>query len=345
MSSYKGGSMEKCKGMVDLLPEYVRKLRYLEQIFYATCSQKGFNEVRTPTIEYLHLYTASGLLTPEMLSGVYSFLDWDGWSGERVVLRPDSTIPIMRVFLENFQNREIGRFFYIQNVFRFESTGKETRERWQCGAELIGDAQPRADVEVILLAYEVLSKLGLKPITVQISHVGVLKAILSEAGIADSEQISILEQIAKGQQEVLAKALAASSQLRELAPLINITGKSPEVIKNIKAVVAYPKIAPHLTNLEHIVEVLSQKECNYDIKLNSGIRFEYYTGSTFEFYIGERRVGGGGRYDQLASLIGGKEYPAVGFALEIDPILTAMGNLERKPKQSLPLKRLSAKGR
>src|SRR5512136_2220818 len=124
---------KRCKGNRDLLPQDMESFRNVEEAFRSSCLKWGYEEVRTPTLEYLHLFTAAGTLTPSMLSKVYSFLDWDGWSGERVALRPDGTIPVARLFIENFAKEEIARLSYVTNVFIFEETGKEKREKWQCG--------------------------------------------------------------------------------------------------------------------------------------------------------------------------------------------------------------------
>jgi len=92
--------VQRCKGTRDLSPDEMARFRLIEAVFRDRCLRWGYQEVRTPTIEYLHLFTSAGTLTPSMLGKVYSFLDWDGWSGERVVLRPDGTIPIARLYID-----------------------------------------------------------------------------------------------------------------------------------------------------------------------------------------------------------------------------------------------------
>jgi len=74
--------------MRELDPEAMRRFRAVERRFLEVTSERGFEEIRTPTIEPLHLYTTAGALSPQALDRAYSFVDWDGWSGERVVLRP-----------------------------------------------------------------------------------------------------------------------------------------------------------------------------------------------------------------------------------------------------------------
>ena len=94
----------KCRGMYDLLPHEMQSFRKIEEDFLSHCKKYGYQEVRTPTLEYLHLFTSIGTLTPSSLSKTYSFLDWDGWSGERVVIRPDGTIPIARLYIDSYKN-------------------------------------------------------------------------------------------------------------------------------------------------------------------------------------------------------------------------------------------------
>ena len=147
----------------------MERLRAVEDAFRATCRAWGYREIRTPVIEPLHLFTSAGTLSPQTLDRVYSFLDWDGWSGERVVLRPDSTIPAARLYAEHLRGDGIAKLCYSQDVFRFTDDGS-SREEWQCGVELIGDTGVRGDVELVLLALEVLKPLGLRDITVSLSR-------------------------------------------------------------------------------------------------------------------------------------------------------------------------------
>ncbi|GAH09769.1 unnamed protein product, partial [marine sediment metagenome] len=133
-----------------------------------------------------------------MLGKVYSFLDWDGWSGERVVLRPDGTIPVARLYIDSMEGEELAKLFYIANVFIFEETGKKTRERWQCGAELIGTGAPLADVELVMLALEVLRRLRLEGIELRLSHAGLIKALLAKLGLSAEEQTKMFDRILDG---------------------------------------------------------------------------------------------------------------------------------------------------
>ncbi len=316
--------VQRCKGSRDLSPEEMRRFRLIEGVFRECCLKWGYEEVRTPTLEYFHLFTSTGTLTPSLLGKVYSFLDWDGWSGERVVLRPDGTIPVARLYIDSMEEKELARLFYVANVFIFEQTGTKTRERWQCGAELMGVDSPQADVELIILALDVLKKLGLDNIELRLSHAGLLKAFLAKLGLSSEEQTKILDQILDGDIEALTRIKPGKSELeRTLPSLLDLDGKSSGFLKNLKALLNqnFPELVSALDNFINIVGLLEALGHNYQIDLASGRGFEYYTGINFRFFVGGEEIGGGGRYNALIPLMGGKDTPSSGFALYLDRLM------------------------
>jgi histidyl-tRNA synthetase len=329
---------QKCKGARDLLAKDTEAFRYIEDIFRKSCLRWGYQEVRTPTLEYLHLFTAAGTLTPNMLSKVYSFLDWDGWSGERVVLRPDGTIPVARLYIENLSQQEIARLFYVANVFAFEETGKENRERWQCGVELIGSDKPASDVELILLAIETLRGLNIGDVQIQLSHAGVLKALLKELKLEADKEIRLLDQVFDGNWQALMETKPSNSDIgRLISLLLDLRGKTSGFLENLKAL---PQISvamkSALDNFSEIASFLDALSCNYQIDITSTRGFEYYTGLCFQFSAKGEKIGSGGRYDNLIPLIGGKNTPACGFALYADSIIDLIQpQAKRKTEQGI----------
>jgi len=302
----------------------MRRFRLIEGTFRDCCLKWGYEEVRTPTLEYLHLFTSTGTLTPSRLSKVYSFLDWDGWSGERVVLRPDGTIPIARLYIDTMAEKALAKIFYITNVFVFEETGKDTREKWQCGAELIGNGSNLADAELIILAREVLGKLGLGEVELKLSHAGLIRALLLMFGLSPKEQTKVFNQILDGDEEVLAKIGLEKPELgRALTPLLELKGKSSGYLRNMKTLFKKdsPELEASLNNFIDVVDLLEALGVNYQIDITLGRGFEYYTGIIFQLFAGEEHIGGGGRYDALIPLMGGRDIPASGFALYLDRLM------------------------
>ena len=328
--------VQRCKGTRDLSPEEMIRFRFIEEAFRGCCLKWGYEEVKTPTLEYLHLFTSTGTLTPGMLGKVYSFLDWDGWSGERVVLRPDGTIPVARLYIDSMEDKGLAKLFYVTNIFMFEETGKETRERWQGGAELIGVSSPLADIELIILALEVLKKVGLEDIELKLSHVGLIRGLLLGLGLSPGEQAKIFDQILDGDVEVLARIKPGKPELDEaLSLLLGLKGKSSGFLKNFKGLFTQnlPELDSSLDSFISIVDFLEALGYNYQIDIASGRGFEYYTGMIFQLFMGKEKIGGGGRYDALIPLMGGRNVPASGFALYFDRLM----NLVKPATSAQPL--------
>jgi histidyl-tRNA synthetase len=317
--------VEKCRGMRDLFPADMEKFRLVNEIFRDSCGKWGYEEVRTPTLEYLHLFTSAGTLTPNMLGKVYSFLDWDGWSGERVVLRPDATIPVARLYIESLSEKELAKLFYIANTFIFEETGKKNREKWQSGAELIGMGSPLADVELIALAMEVLKRLGFTGIELKLSHAGLTRGLLKKLDLKPEVQNQIFDRLLDGDPAVISQLRA---ERPEMAPLLALHGKSSGFVKNLASSLSLdiPELKPQIDDFVFIADSLQSLGYHYQIDIASVRGFEYYTGVMFQLLIGDERAGGGGRYDALIPAMGGKKAPASGFALDLDLIFKLMEN-------------------
>lgn len=316
--------VQRCKGTRDLSPEEMNRFRLIEGVFRDCCLKGGYQEIRTPTLEYLHLFTSTGTLTPDKLSKVYSFLDWDGWSGERVVLRPDATIPVARSYIDSLEGSELAKLFYVTSIFIFEETGAENREIWQCGVELIGAASTVADVELIALALDVLNRLGLKKVVLRLSHAGLIRALLARFGLSPQEQASVFDQILDGDRTALARLAARTPELGEmLTPLLDLKGQSPGFLRNLKSLFNrdLPEFEPALDSFIETTDLLETLGYAYQIDVASGRGFEYYTGIIFEVFSDEVRVAGGGRYDDLIPLMGGRQVPASGFALGVERLM------------------------
>lgn len=317
-------AVEKCKGFSDITPSEMGRFRFIESVFSDRCKKWGYQEIRTPVIEHLHLFTQAGTLTPGMLGRVYSFLDWDGWSGQRVVLRPDGTIPSARYYVDHCDKEKAAKLFYISNNFVYEQTGKKNRERWQCGTELIGSGGAKADAELMVLALEIASMLDGKNTTLKLSHAGIVRAIISCLDISEDEQIGLFDQILDGNAEALSKIRDEKPSLAEIIDiLLKAEGKGSAFVKNIKALTG--KEAEALkAPLDEFAEILSKLDSfgiSYEIDLTVGKGFEYYTGIIFRIFVDDENVGGGGRYDGLLPLLGGGEKPAAGFALYMDKLM------------------------
>lgn len=314
-------------GMRDWLPADMARFRKIEQVFRDVCLGWGYEEVRTPPIEHLYLFTSAGTLSPQMLGRAYSFLDWDGWTGERVVLRPDSTIPVARLYAETEDLGPVRKYFYVQNVFRFAQSD-ESREDWQCGVELIGDTKPMGDIELVLIAGEVFQRLGLNA-TTKLSAPGILRAVLSSAGYGLPDQLALYDRVLDGElsvlDEVASRIPGASAPVRSL---LSMEGDGVAYLDNLLGALgtAVPEIEHPIADLRAVSETLEQLDRDHTIAPLLVRNFEYYTGPVFHFYLDGLKAGGGGRYDSLIGLVGGGNVPASGLALEMEALAKAIGD-------------------
>ncbi|MCL2707206.1 MAG: histidine--tRNA ligase family protein [Dehalococcoidia bacterium] len=314
--------IDRCKGCTDLSEQDMLRFRSVETAFLEASKSYGYREVRTPTLEYLYLFTSAGTLTPGMLRRVYSFLDWDGWSGERVVLKPDTTIPTARMYIERMQHKgHTARLSYVANSFVFEETGTKARERWQCGAELIGGGGELADAELIAFACDAVKRMGLDKIEIKLSHAGLIRGLLSSLGLDNTEQDAVLSRILDGELDTLENVHTAKPQVVEaLKLLLNTKGRSAGFLKNLRALFAadISEAQNELSSFISTIEMLEAMELPYEIDFTSGKGFEYYTGIIYRLFAGDENIGGGGRYDKLIEMMGGATAPAAGFGLYID---------------------------
>ena len=218
-------------------------------------------------------------------------------------------------------------------MFTFE-TGEKTRERWQCGAELIGAGSALADAELIALSMEIVKKLGLKGVELRLSHAGLIKALLAKLKLTPEEQHRMFDSILDGDAAVLAKVSRKAPELGDtLLPLLSLKGQSPEFLKNQRARLcrALPEIGAPLDDFLKTVAILDELGIKYQINIASGAGFEYYTGMIFQLFTGKEKIGGGGRYDALIPSMGGGDVPASGFAIYLDRLMKLI-----KPEAIVP---------
>jgi histidyl-tRNA synthetase len=298
--------------MHDLLPADMRAFRRVEDAFRTAAGAWGYQEIRTPTLEHYSLFTSCGALTPDMLARVYSFLDWDGWSGERVVLRPDSTVPVARAAAEAGIAIP-ARLFYVQNRFRF--TDGEDGEDWQCGVEYLGAPASLGEVEVAAIACETLDALDISP-EVVLSHAGVARGVIAAINHGDSivsrdaldavveQGLAALRPLVGEYPRVAAFLDVALRPARDLALLQNLVALSAE---------ALPGAAFALNELAGVAGALAGSGRLIAIDLGMPSDFEYYTGTVYEFRSGSQAWGRGGRYS-LGGPVG--QETACGLGLE-----------------------------
>ncbi|MEE9198869.1 MAG: ATP phosphoribosyltransferase regulatory subunit [Dehalococcoidia bacterium] len=175
-------SISKLRGTQDRLEADCASFRILEATLQDLLSSYGYQVVDTPVLEPAELYLLKS--GAEVASQMYTFVDP---GGRRVALRPEFTASVIRAFIQNRQGGDLPlRWQYCGPVFRYGPLQDGTfRQFHQLGAELIGSPGPRADAEVVSLAYKGVKEAGLTSYQLVLGHVGVILMLLQGLGLSD----------------------------------------------------------------------------------------------------------------------------------------------------------------
>ena len=308
----------RARGMRDLLPEQMRAFRRVEDAFRQVARHWGYEEIRTPTVESYSLFTSAGALSPEMLAGAYTFLDWDGWSGERVMLRYDSTIPVARAAAD--AGIELpARLLYVQSVFR----GTEG-EDWQCGLEYLGAPPVAGDLEALAVAADTVAALSL-PFHLRLTHAGVARAAVDAAGLSDVlARRALLDDVAGNGLAAVREAFADQpGALAFLQAALGGPGE-PALAGNLIALArtGLPGAVAPLEELREVADALAGTGRDVAIDFTLPLDFDYYSGVTWELRGEGGAWGRGGRYQPAGP---GAPASACGFALDADRLSAHAG--------------------
>ena len=154
-------ALQPARGTQDLLPEAARRHRRVSETARAMAALYGFAEIATPIFEFTEVFARPiGEHTDIVSKEMYTFTDR---GGEEVTLRPENTAGVVRAVLSNGLTQSTPlKFFYSGPMFRYERPQKgRFRQFHQIGVELLGVAQPQADIEVIALGQRILKELGI----------------------------------------------------------------------------------------------------------------------------------------------------------------------------------------
>src|SRR5215831_2773138 len=153
--------LQPVRGTQDLLPETMRRHRRVGDAARELAALYGFAEIATPIFEFTEVFARPiGEHTDIVAKEMYTFRDR---GGEEITLRPENTAGVVRAVLSNGLTQQTPlKFFYAGPMFRYERPQKgRFRQFHQIGVELLGVAQPQADIEVIALGHRILKALGL----------------------------------------------------------------------------------------------------------------------------------------------------------------------------------------
>ena len=313
-------SIRSIKGTQDILPEESMKWQSLEDQIRKISSYYGYKEIRTPAFENTKLFSRGvGEETDIVSKEMYS---WTDQGGENLTLKPELTAPVARAYIQHNLGRirPINKLYYIDALFRRERPQKgRYRQFHQFGVEAFGSEHPEIDAEVIALAISVFESLGLKGLKLNLNSIG-------SSECRENYRTALQDYL-----KPYFNDLTETSQKRfNDNPLRILDTKAANEIEILEDA---PKISNYLTNddqthFDEVIEYLDILEIEYELmpKLVRGL--DYYSRTTFEITSldlgAQNAICGGGRYDGLTEILGGKPTPGIGFAAGMERILLAM---------------------
>ena len=308
------------RGMNDVLPADEPLWRRLEDAVAGCMRAYGYQRIRTPILEQTRLFVRGiGEVTDIVEKEMYSFTD--SLNGEALTLRPECTAGVVRAAIEhNLTYDGPKRLWYTGPMFRHERPQKgRYRQFHQVGAEALGFAGPDADAEVILLCQRLWDDLGLAGVQLEINSLGQPQ----ERRAHREALIAYLEANADQLDEDARRRLHSN-------PLRILDTKNPAMQALVEAA---PKLIGFLgtESLEHFerLQVLLRAQ-NLPFRINPRLvrGLDYYNLTVFEWVVDGLTICGGGRYDPLVEMLGGKPAPACGFALGVERVIELMRRSE-----------------
>lgn len=305
------------RGTADILPEEQAYWRHIEGKAEDTARLYGYGRIDTPTFEDASLFARSvGEGTDIVNKEMYLFKDR---SDNELSLRPEGTASVCRAYLEHGMDNlpQPVKLFYFADIFRYERPqAGRYRQHHQFGCEAIGEASPMLDAEVISMALNFFSSLGLVNFSLQLNSIGCKKCR------------PIHLQKLKEYYDPLKKGLCADCLIRlEKNPLRLLDCKKPGCQE---AADEAPKSTDYLCeechqHFQSLINYLQALGISYVLNPRLVRGLDYYTKTVFEIQPleggSQSALGGGGRYDDLIAMLGGKTTPAIGFATGIERIV------------------------
>ncbi|MBK9098061.1 MAG: histidine--tRNA ligase [bacterium] len=320
-------------GTKDILPSDISRWKYLENIVQRVFNNFNYKEIRTPVFEETALFARGiGEETDIVGKEMYTFKDRSDTS---LTLKPEMTAAVVRAFVEHSlgAQQSLVKLFYMSPMFRQERPqAGRFRQFHQFGAEAIGSKSPLLDAEMIQMAYEILKSLGLKNLTVKINSLGT------------PETRENYKKVLKIFLEDKKSNLSEDSRRRFETNILRIFDSKVE--SDQKIIKDAPKLIDNLdeeskNDFEIVKNQLAKSGIPFVIDPALVRGLDYYTKLTFEIDSGsvgaQTALCGGGRYDLLIEILGGKPTPATGFAGGIERILLACENEKSfaLPEQSI----------
>lgn len=307
------------RGTSDILPDVVARWQQLEDAVRESCRLYHYAEIRTPIFEHTELFSRGvGETTDIVEKEMYNFPDR---ANRQLTLRPEGTAGVVRAYVENklHGQPDVVKLYYMGPMFRYEKPqrGRE-RQFHQYGVEVFGVNDPSIDAEVIGLNLDILRRVGVRDVSVELNSVGCSVC----RPVHKAEMVQRLRPVAN--------QLCADCQNRLERNPLRIFDCKHDRCQALLVEVGAPTIVDCLcadctAHFSTVQTTLCELGIAFELnpKLVRGL--DYYTRTAWEYIVpGFSSIGGGGRYNGLVEQIGGPQTPGIGFAGGIERVLLVL---------------------
>ncbi len=317
------------RGMEDILPDASPLWEALEDACREVFRQYGYRNIRTPIVEPTALFVRGiGEVTDIVEKEMYTF---DDRNGESLTLRPEATAGIVRAAIEHsFLYNGPMRVWTAGPMFRYERPQKgRQRQFHQYDVEALGFEGPDVDAEQIVMLARLWKRLGIGPLELHLNSIG-------DAADRRAHRDGLVSYFTRH-----ADLLDEDARRRlHSNPLRILDTKNPAMQEMVEGA---PKLLDHLgegaaRHFEAVRRLLGDAGVAYTVNPRLVRGMDYYNRTVFEWVtdrIGaQSTIAGGGRYDGLFAMLGGKPTPACGFGLGMERIVLTMQAFGRTAAQA-----------
>ncbi len=316
------------RGTFDILPEEQKYWDRVRGVIKQLVTTYGFLPIDTPIFEYVQLFMkGTGSSTDIIQKEMYTFKTR---GGDWFALRPEFTPGIVRAYIEHGMKSwpQPVRLFSMGPVFRHDKPQHgRFRQFHQFNLEIIGEESPVNDVLVIRVVFLILKKLGIKKFNLQINSIG--------CSHCRPDYKRLLVDYYRKQRRKLCRNCRERLKINPLRLLDCKEEKCRQLVHNA------PQAIDHLceechNHFKEVLEIFDELETPYVLNPHLVRGLDYYTKTVFEFRTEEPNpleLAGGGRYDGLVRLLGGKSTPAVGVAGGLERLISTLKSQDVKVAQ------------
>jgi len=316
-------------GMHDLFEEDLYYFQKIEKVCQELANFYDYQRVETPILEQTQLFEKGiGISTDIVEKEMYSFRTK---GGGHLTLRPEGTSPIVRAYIQHGMQSlpKPVKLWHFGPFFRHERPqAGRYRQFYQFGFESLGVGDPVIDAEIIQIFYNILKSLGFGDLIIEVNSIG------------DSQCRPYFKKSLTAYLRSHQSSLCSDCRRRLRKNPLRVLDCKEEKCQRIKK--SAPQIVDHLCkechdHLKKLLEFLDELQLPYILNPYLVRGLDYYTRTVFEISVEKEEgkiqgaLAGGGRYDDLVKLLGGKETPGCGGAGGVERIVNLMKGRARKP--------------